>query len=348
MKQHLRNDKTCLNCGTSVEERYCTRCGQENVELKESFGYLVSHFFSDFTHYDSKFFITIKDLLFNPGFLTKEYMAGKRTNYLHPIRMYLFISFLYFLVVFTFNDSGHKVEEFIAQRVSYDTKKEITDIVHNMLFTASKDTAADSRLRESVIQDILIAIRTDSVTDKRNFNIQLIGNIDYKRLREYDSLQNLLPLAKKEKGVIPWLYHRWLTTINYYGEGTIDLMVAKTNHFVPKMMFFLLPLFGVLLKLFYNRKKYFYVDHAIFSLHFHSAVFLLFLVFAGLELLFPSLSPYFSIMELLFALVYLVIALRNTYQQSALISVFKSTGLVLIYSVFIIAGFVVVSLSAIV
>src|SRR5476651_1345786 len=96
---NLRHDKTCLNCGTEVQERFCTHCGQENTEPKESFGHLLRHFFADVTHYDSQFFTTLKYLIFRPGFLTVQYNAGKRLSYLNPIRMYIFISAVFFLVL---------------------------------------------------------------------------------------------------------------------------------------------------------------------------------------------------------------------------------------------------------
>lgn len=92
MKRELRNENDCLNCSATVAGRYCSQCGQENRDPRESFGELPYHFFSDFTHFDSKFFTTIKDLVLYPGFLTKEYIAGKRMHYLNPIRMYIFIS----------------------------------------------------------------------------------------------------------------------------------------------------------------------------------------------------------------------------------------------------------------
>ena len=97
-----RAEKTCLNCGTTVVGRFCHVCGQENVEPKESFWHLVTHFFNDITHFDGKFFITLKDLAFKPGFLSKEYMIGRRASYLNPIRMYVFTSAIFFLVFFSF------------------------------------------------------------------------------------------------------------------------------------------------------------------------------------------------------------------------------------------------------
>jgi len=79
--------------------------------------------------------------------------------------------------------------------------------------------------------------------------------------------------------------------------------------YCPQNDVFFLPLFALLLKLFYNRKKYFYVDHAIFSLHFHSAVFVLFLIFTLLGMLFHPLSSLFSNLGMILAFIYLIIDL---------------------------------------
>src|ERR1700744_5341891 len=101
---HLRHDKTCLNCGAHVPDRFCSHCGQENTEPIESFGHLLNHFFADVTHYDSQLLSTLKYLVFKPGFLTKEYNAGRRLKYLNPIRMYIFISAVFFLLMFSGNE----------------------------------------------------------------------------------------------------------------------------------------------------------------------------------------------------------------------------------------------------
>ncbi|MBC7411543.1 MAG: DUF3667 domain-containing protein, partial [Bacteroidia bacterium] len=94
-----REKKDCLNCGQQLSGRYCHACGQENIEHHDTFWHLVSHFFNDITHFDSKFFGTIIPLLFKPGFLTKEFLGGRRQRYLEPIRMYVFLSFLCFFII---------------------------------------------------------------------------------------------------------------------------------------------------------------------------------------------------------------------------------------------------------
>lgn len=81
--------------------RYCHVCGQENLVPKETFWHLVAHFIYDVTHFDGKFFATLKYLIFKPGFLSEEYIKGRRMTYLHPIRMYVFSSAIFFLVFFS-------------------------------------------------------------------------------------------------------------------------------------------------------------------------------------------------------------------------------------------------------
>src|SRR5580765_5473780 len=90
--------------------RYCHVCGQENVEPKESFWHLLTHFFNDITHFDGKFFTTLKDLLFRPGFLSKEYVIGRRASYLNPVRMYVFTSAIFFLLFFSFFRSKESIK----------------------------------------------------------------------------------------------------------------------------------------------------------------------------------------------------------------------------------------------
>lgn len=107
-----RKEKNCLNCESEVAGKYCQHCGQENIETKETFWGLVTHFIHDITHFDGKFFSTLKLLLFKPGFLSKEYIKGKRASYLHPIRMYVFTSAFFFIIFFTlFTVKGFTVSE---------------------------------------------------------------------------------------------------------------------------------------------------------------------------------------------------------------------------------------------
>src|SRR6186997_3108691 len=110
-----RKEKDCLNCGKVVEENFCPNCGQENIVVKEDAIHMVIHAVADYFHFEHKFFGTIGPLLLKPGKLTLAYVAGKRVSFIHPIRLYIFISIVFFLVAL----SGG-----VNRRQSSDQKKE--------------------------------------------------------------------------------------------------------------------------------------------------------------------------------------------------------------------------------
>lgn len=109
MKKHHRSENDCLNCGTTVPDKYCTNCGQENLELRENFLHLMLHSVGHYFHFESKFFNSLIPLFTKPGYLTKEYFAGRRASHLNPISMYISISILFFFL-FTANSNSNKKE----------------------------------------------------------------------------------------------------------------------------------------------------------------------------------------------------------------------------------------------
>ncbi|WP_432712934.1 DUF3667 domain-containing protein [Pedobacter sp.] len=115
-----RKDKNCLNCGHTVEEYFCTHCGQENLELKEDAWHMVIHAISDYFHFESKFFGTLKPLLFQPGTLTQKYVAGKRVSFINPIRLYIFVSIVFFLVTLS---SGNHTDEGVVVKENGKSRK---------------------------------------------------------------------------------------------------------------------------------------------------------------------------------------------------------------------------------
>lgn len=93
-----RTEKNCLNCGAEVPDKFCPACGQENIELRDSFFHMVGHFISDYLHYDSKFFKGLLPLFTKPGYLTAQYLQGKRVSNIHPLRLFFFSTILMVLV----------------------------------------------------------------------------------------------------------------------------------------------------------------------------------------------------------------------------------------------------------
>lgn len=96
---HTKEHHICPNCGFETSHNYCAQCGQETHLHNETFWGMVMHFIGHYFHYDSKFWQTVKTLLFSPGKLTLAYWNKQRMRYIPPISLYIFISAVFFLVV---------------------------------------------------------------------------------------------------------------------------------------------------------------------------------------------------------------------------------------------------------
>ena len=96
--------KLCKNCNSELIGLFCSTCGQKDNELL-SVKAIVKELTDNVFSFDSRFFITLKYLMIKPGFLTKEYWAGRRTTYLPPLRMYLVLSVFSFFL-HSFMDEG--------------------------------------------------------------------------------------------------------------------------------------------------------------------------------------------------------------------------------------------------
>jgi len=88
----------CPNCGTPAPGQFCPACGQEQKDIHRSFWRLMHDFLGDTFTFDSRLVRSLRPLVARPGFLTREYLDGRRARYIPPLRVYLFISFVFFAV----------------------------------------------------------------------------------------------------------------------------------------------------------------------------------------------------------------------------------------------------------
>ncbi len=88
----------CANCGAALSGRFCGECGQQADTAAHSVGHFLWEAVEAFTHADSRFWNTTRALLRKPGFLTREFFAGRRARYVQPLRLYLILSVLFFVL----------------------------------------------------------------------------------------------------------------------------------------------------------------------------------------------------------------------------------------------------------
>ncbi|MFV1884799.1 MAG: DUF3667 domain-containing protein [Balneola sp.] len=236
MEELTEKEGACLNCGTLVQGNYCSNCGQKFQPTKLPIKQFLEDAIETLFTIDNRLFRTIKDLFVKPGKVTKEYIIGKRAKYLPPLRVYLSISVVYFL---------------LAQIIESD----------KILF------------------------------------------------------------------------------VNFTQDGDSRINLAKA---VQTAMFFLVPVMAGILKLFHLKRKAFYVEYLIFSVHIHSVWF----VFFTIQLLLMSLenalsghvsSSFGSVLNIIVdlpqiaALIFFIIYMKRVFEGSWTKTVIKGLVTITLY-----------------
>jgi len=154
------NHIICPNCENEFEKQFdfCPHCGQKNKPLSLHFKYFISEFLSGSFNLDSKIFRTLELLILHPGKLTKEFIAGKRMNYLPPVRLYLIISLVYFTIlsfsnseVFKFKDTStdNSDQQIVFGLDEQDTVKvDVPGVIDTVLVANNDSTQLGSKTKK--------------------------------------------------------------------------------------------------------------------------------------------------------------------------------------------------------
>ena len=138
----------CKNCGERLQGMYCSRCGQYALDIEQPFWKYIKQYFENVYQFDSKVWRTLWLLVRRPGFLTQEFNAGKINSYVHPLRLFMFLSVLFFTFVFFFVPDAKSIYG------------ELDD-------AGLTEMASLADLRDSTVQDPLRTVAHDIGLDER-------------------------------------------------------------------------------------------------------------------------------------------------------------------------------------
>ena len=322
--------KYCRNCSSELSDgtKFCPNCGQKRKNIMVSFWALVRDFFGTIFSMDSKVIRTIPVLLFRPGRLTKEYVKGRRIQYLPPVRMYVFFSIVMFLLipwVYSLDQlNGTNIPDSKSLRDSI--KAEVINDVDTTTQAGGFNFKYSQEEGTSFTHDInsqreLIAF----------FNI--IDSIDQgKKIDE--SIDSEFPNKSRFSKL---LLRKSLIMYQQKGVGWGHTLIKTISY----SLFAFLPLFALILKLLYIRRKRLYAEHFIFSLHFLSFIF--FLIIVNM-ILYSCGQSWFIYVVLFFFLLYLFIAMKNVYGQGFWRTLFKYISLLMLTVLLLIPTFMLLVL----
>ncbi len=338
----------CRNCGTRVERRFCTNCGQLGADFHRPIWDLVTSSIGDMFAFDGRLWRTLPALMLRPGRVTRDYIEGRRARYVPPFRLFLLTSVIFFLTVFTvlenqpwmkalkFTPGDQPNGEFV---VVGDTRFKVGSQPDIAAFRAELETEDLSTERRAELEAAIDAV--DKGLAQAPMVIKPDGSVDREALRQsvIDSNPGMTPAelatAQAAAGRLANFYE------NQERFGT------RMKEWAPRFTLLFLPIFSLLLALSYawHRRRFLY-DHLITGLHFQTFVYVLATLLIGLSTLVPSAAPFAGGGAFLVIFVYLLRMLRVT-NDTGYVMAFLRTGFLLIAALFVLSllatGLVVMS-----
>ncbi|HEX4910701.1 MAG TPA: DUF3667 domain-containing protein [Permianibacter sp.] len=272
--------RLCQNCQTPMQGPFCYQCGQHEKTSLRHAGLLLRDILHDVFNLDSRAVRTLKPLLFKPGFLTLEYFAGRRQRYVPPLRLYVIASLVFFLIAglmfslgkgFEFNNDEQAAEELLKE-------PEMQQALQNPQVAAAMQNAAPA-MRDAMAKQGMVTPAEPALPE----------------LPKVEGTEQTAtpPPAKTDAKVeisifepvpfLPDVANQWIKELNSEVSAKAKRIQDDPKKLaevvlsvLPQSMFILLPLFALLLKLFYPFANRLYMEHLIVALHSHCFMFILF------------------------------------------------------------------------
>ena len=328
----------CENCGADLKGHWCAKCGQAAIEYRRSFRYVVADLLNEFLNWDSKFFTTIALLIFKPWRLTNEFLAGKRVRYVNPLRLYLLASILFFFAV-NYGAKGIHIDPTkfpeekraeVAAAIA-DKRDEIEAELKKENLTPEQRRKAQKAL-EYLTKPTSSATTTPTPQETPSPSAapgasptaesgqQKYGPVGNRPFVVFDDAKSTTPFER-------WIEGRAKEKMGEQGTK-MGLFISTLLSNLPYMMLCCIPLFALVLKLLYIRRRRFYIDHLIYALHIHSffyaAVMLIVLLTIGLTRFTPGAIAGWLIALLWIAFVtQIFLSIRYVYRQGWFFSILK-------------------------
>ena len=260
----------CLSCGAAIAGPYCVNCGQRNDDLRRSSFLLARDFLRDTFGFDSRMWRTLGLMAIAPGTVPSNYSHGRRSRYTPPVRLFLVVSFLFFLTI------GLTQTMFLAVEITRKSEAEIaadkTRVSEALSEAGAELPPEDLVVIEGQAADCPINIRMRFFV--RPADVKVDGEAWRKCAESIQSAARVetdAPDQATEERMIAG-FNRFISGLTSAIEHPEEFN-RDVNDWLARIMFLMTPALALLLSLFIRGKDALLFDHLVLSLYLHAASF---------------------------------------------------------------------------
>lgn len=305
-----------------LQGNFCSACGQPDKDVKRPLLNLLKELMNVIFELDGRAYRTLFFLFVRPGFLSKEYVEGRRASYTPPLRLFLILSILLFFFV-SFNNFIDNIDNSVA----------------NLESAASTIDAEDSQTAPSTGD----AADEDTSLSSAADNEELASD-----LQEIEAVitELVLPLISAEANsrLINFIISQTETNYRRIREDPSEF-ISDSLEYITAFLLLMMPLMAVIQKILYIRSKHFYVEHFILTLHNHTFLVLVALISFPLGAAESSSiwiinwpASLLAIAMNLWMVTYLFLSMKRFYSGGYLLTALKFITATVTYSVLLAAG----------
>ena len=259
----------CLSCGNPIGGAFCTWCGQKNDDLRRSSFLLARDFMRDTLGFESRMWRTLGLMAIAPGLVPKNYAHGKRSRFTPPVRMFLVVSFLFFVTIALTKTLFFAVEvrkaDAAEQAILAELSEEEGEALPSPSLECGLSLGARFFVKEKDLEknadlwnDCLVQVRTQGRTEIESGENLQIGE----ELSEsgFDNADAVLLMDRVINGA-EWLVADPAALNNAF------------NNWLPRVLFLMTPILALIMTIFIRGRDALVFDHLVLSFYTHATAF---------------------------------------------------------------------------
>lgn len=363
--------QTCMNCNVPLTGPFCHICGQKDDDLRRPFWTFLQALLDDIFSSDSRLIKSLILLVLVPGGLTRAYVQGRRAAFVPPVRAYLVMSLVFFLALeltdlalIDLKVTPKKVVAVEKTVEGAETSAQVKEIdLPDIVTTFDSEDAqkAAKAVREDITKDLselsdeerakvekileLTGVnkgleRVEAGGNMITFDDALPYNISFDMFVKPE-LEGRIGLTEEdlaaalEDETVP----EWAKDIvRGFSKALIDpiRMNEVFNKWLPRVLILIVPIFALMLRMTHWGKKQFYFNQVMFSLHYHT---FLFLMMTALLIIVPRFGGEIGLSVFFWgSMLYMFISLKIAQEQGWIRAFFKFCILWIFYVTIMFTG----------